>query len=332
MSTDVNIPKVGKLPKSVLIAVGVGAAGFIGWKYWQASKGTGADAGTVADGEFGAVDSSIPGVLGAVSPTNSYGDGGNTTDTGGTGPGRFTNNAQWTDYVVGKLSQSDQWSYTDIVVAIGNGIAGKPTTTMQQDILKAAVAIGGQPPEGAIVIVPGGNTGILVAPTNAHLQSVGTDSAVIAFNTVPGAVRYTVYRSGGGSSSVGVGSTSPITISGLSPNTSYTMTVAAQNAAGTDGPNSNSVSVKTAPLSLAKPNTPTIVKITGDAVVVNTGAIPHAGLYRWFLNGKSISTTAFAGATIAPLPRKTKYTVTVRAEAAGQPPGPTSNGKVFTTK
>jgi hypothetical protein len=174
MAEDVEIPKLGKAPKKILIpalslppprtsVIGTGKPG----------TEPGADAGTVADGEFGAVDSSIPGVLGAVSPTNSYGSGdtGNTGDTT-SGPGHFKTNGEWTDYVVGKLSQSDTWSYTDIVIAIGNGLAGRPTTTAQQDILRAAIAVGGQPPEGAIVIVPGGNTGITVAPDECP-SSVG---------------------------------------------------------------------------------------------------------------------------------------------------------------
>jgi hypothetical protein len=332
MADDVTVPALGKAPKKVLIPVAVGAAAFIAWKYWQARNGTGADAGSsVTDGEFGAVDSAIPGVLGAVSPTNSYGDGGNPNDNGdsGVGPGHFTNNGQWTDYVVGKLSQSDKWSYTDIVTAIGNGLAGRPTTTEQQDIIRAAIAVGGQPPEGAIIIVPGGNTGITIAPTNAHLQSVSTSAAVIAFNSVPGAVRYTVYASGGG---VGIGTTSPVTISGLKPNTTYTMNVAATSAAGTDGPRSNNVTVKTQATSLKAPGTPSLVKATGDALVVKTTAVSGATGYRWLISGKTAAISQGVQATLAPLHRKTRYSVSVRAMIAGQPDGPASASRTFSTK
>lgn len=331
---DVTIPKVGSVPKKFLIPVAVGAAAFIAWKFWQAKNGTGADAGTsIEDGEFGAVDSSVPGVIGAVSPTNQYGSGdsGNTND-GTDDPTRFTNNAQWTEYVTNKLVQSDRWSYADIVTAIGNGLAGKPTTNTQQDILRAAIAVGNQPPQGTIMIVSGGGTDLIVAPQNAHVQSVTSTTAVIAFTPVAGASRYTVYRSGGGASSVGIGATSPVTISGLTPNSTYTMNVAAMNAAGSDGPRSNNVTVKTPATALKAPSAPSLVNATNNSLVVKTGAVPGATGYRWLLGGRTGAISQGVQATLAPLPSKTKQSVSVRAMIGGQPDGPVSASRTFTTK
>lgn len=232
---DVEIPKVGKLPKKILIPLAVGLAGFVGWRYWQARNGAGADAGsTITDGEFGAVDSSIPGVAGAVSPTNSYGDSGNTGDGGVDDPTRFTNNAQWTDYVVGKLQQSDTWTYTDIVTAIGLGLAGKPTTDAQQAILRAALAIGGQPPSGAIVIVSGGNTPILIAPVGKLIVS-RPDHLTFQWGPVSGADHYVLTQTNGGQY---VATGTQYAVTGLSPNTSYTFKIAAATASGTLGPSS----------------------------------------------------------------------------------------------
>jgi hypothetical protein len=330
---DVDIPKIGPLPKKVLIPLAVGLAGFVAWRFWQAKKGTGADAGdsTVTDGDFGAVDSSIPGVVGAVSPTNSYGDSGNTTDNGDD-PTRFTNNAQWTEYVVGKLQQSDTWSYTDIVTAIGLGLAGKPTTTAQQSILRAALAIGGQPPSGAIVIVSGGNTSITVAPTGLKVTAVTQTTVSLSWNAVPGAASYRVYRSGA-STNVGSSTGTTIRIDGLQPATSYSFHVAALSSSAQAGPNSANVNAKTSAYALAKPSTPTVGSITKNSVKVSTKAVPHADGYRWYINGGtrgySESPTNYS---IGGLAAGHKYTVTVAADLAHQNPGPVSAGKTFTTK
>jgi hypothetical protein len=249
MPEDVTIPKVGKLPTKVLIPLAVGLVGFVGWRYWQARKGTGADAGTtITDGDFGAVDSSIPGVVGAVKPDNGYGDSGNTGDGGVDDPTRFTNNAQWTDYVVGKLQQSDTWSYSDIVAAIGLGLAGRPTTTAQQTILRAALAIGGQPPSGAIVIVSGGDTAPIVSPSSARLIVSRPDHLTFSWAPVAGADHYIVKQSGGGTF---LSPGTQYTVSGLKASTSYSFTVAAANAAGSTGPAAG-MSGKTAPVPVKK--------------------------------------------------------------------------------
>jgi hypothetical protein len=334
MAEDVEIPKVGKLPKKVLIPLAVGLAGFVAWRFWQARSGTGSDAGesTITDGEFGAVDSSIPGVIGAVSPTNSYGSGDSGNSSDGNDPTRFTNNSQWTDYVVGKLQQSETWSYTDIVTAIGLGLSGKPTTTAQQNILRAALAIGGQPPSGAITIVTGGNTSITVAPTGLAASSVTTDSAWLKWNAVPGATSYRVYRNGG-QDNVGTSNGTSFHVTGLNPNTSYTFTVKALSSSMQEGPASSSVSVKTVAKTLTAPATPTINSALRTAAVASTSTVPNAERYRWYLNGSQIGTSDSPSRhTIAPLTAGKTYSLAVRAEIANQPSGPMSGSRSFTTK
>lgn len=251
MADDIEIPKVGKLPKKVLIPLAVGLAGFVAWRFWVArSDAAAADQSTVEDGDFGAVDTAVPDTLNPF-PSSFSSPAGSTSTTGGgdrngdglIGPGEFTTNGEWTDYVVSKLTQSDQWTYTDIITALGNGLAGKPTTDLQQAILRAALAVGGQPPVGNITIVSGGNTPILVAPTGLAVQSVTTSAVTVKFNMVSGAAKYLVYRSGGGPVS---GTGSPITVGLLQPNTSYTMSISAVTAAGVEGPRSADITAKTA--------------------------------------------------------------------------------------
>jgi hypothetical protein len=334
MAEDIDVPKVGKFPKKIIIPIAVAAAAFVGYRYWVARNdtGTGEDA---AVSDF-AAEGTAPGVIGAVSPNNAYGG-----DTGATGDvsnplGRFTTNAEWTDYVVGKLQQSESWTYNEIVTAIGNGLAGKPTTTAQQDILRAAIAIGGNPPSGAITIVTGGNVPLTVAPGNARASAIGTDNVQISFDAVPGASSYQVYRSGV-SSIVGNGNSSPITVGGLRPTTTYYFTVAAVTAAGTLGPKSGTVTAKTKSISLAKPATPTISSLvatssTRGAAVAKTTAVPGADGYHWYLNGSIHGFTEGPAIQFTDLKRRTKYTVTVAADVSHQAQGPKSNGRTFTSK
>jgi hypothetical protein len=330
---DIEIPKLGKLPKKVVIPLAVGLAGFVAWRFWVSRQEAADGDTTVTDGEYGAVDSSIPGVIGAVSPTNSYGSdtGGDSSGDAGNDPTRFTSNAQWSDYVIGKLQQSESWTYNDIVTAIGNGLAGKPTSDSQQAILRAAIAVGGNPPSGSITIVSGGNTGITVAPGNVHVQSVTETSAVIAFNPVSGATQYVVYRSGA-SANVGVSSGSPITVSGLASNHSYTVQVAALNSAGSAGPKSATVAVKTKAYTLAKPATPTVSGITKTSVKPAVKAVAGADGYRWYINGGARGYSEAPTTTIGGLAPNKKYTVTVAADRTGQNPGAQSPGRAFTTK
>lgn len=329
MAEDVEIPKVGKLPKKVIIPLAVGLAGFVAWRFWAARNETSDGDSTITDGEFGAVDSSIPGVVGAVSPTNSYGSDSGATDDAGNDPTRFTTNAGWSNYVRSQL----QGSYEDsaIVAALGNYLGSQPLSTDQQTIVRAAIAVGGYPPVGSFSIISGGNTALTVAPGNVHVQSVAERSAVIAFNPVAGAARYNVYRSGI-SANVGTSNGSPITVSGLDSNKSYTVYVAGVSASGAVGPKSAGVTVKTKAYVLGKPSTPSVSGITKSTVQATTKTVSGADGYRWYINGGARGYSEAPTYKITGLSANKKYTVTVAADRTGQNPGPQSAGKSFTTK
>lgn len=239
MAEDVQVPVVGKLPqKKLLLFGGVAAVAFVGWRWWQ-SRQTADDTSTISDGEFGAVDSSIPDVLGAVSPTNSYGSDtgsdGDSTDTTG-----FTSNSQWTTYVRSQIS--DTYNDSDILAALGNFLAAKPTSTHQQTIVRAAIAVAGYPPVSGYALISGGDTAITVAPSGLKAITIRADHITMGWNAVAGATGYQL--SAGGQSITAAGLTG--TIGGLAAGTSYAFTVAALNGAGTPGPKSGAVSVKTA--------------------------------------------------------------------------------------
>lgn len=249
LTGKVDVPVLGSVDKRVLLGVGGVAAVFVGWKWWQARSGS-------YDPEAEAVDPGfedgglLPGVSGAVRPDNDYGLPGDneesTDDYGFTGK----TNSQWTQYVTTQLVQSDRWSYTDIVTALGQFLANKPLTTDQIAIVQAAIAIAGYPPEGSHVIIPGGNTPILVAPTGLT-GTADSDTAVsLRWSAVAGASGYQVFR--GSAQAASVSGTSA-TVTGLAPSGSYDFQVAAVAGGGQVGPKSSTVRVKTK----AKPTTTT---------------------------------------------------------------------------
>jgi hypothetical protein len=329
-----EIPKVGPLPKKAVIPLVVGITAYVGWRFWQSRQASSGDAeSTISDGEFGAIDSSVPGVIGAVSPTNQYGsDTGSTgTDTGGTDPTRFTNNQQWTEYVTEKLQQSDNWSYTDIVTAIGNGLAGKPTSDAQQAILRAALAVGGNPPAGAITIVSGGNTPLTVGVSNLHLQSATETVVILSWNPVAGADTYNVYREGQ-STNVGTTGTPTITMQGLNPNTTYRFRVTPMTSSHQAGPTSGYVTVKTKATTLGKAATPTVSAITATSARIATKAVSGAHGYLWYVSGRNQLYSESTSFVVTGLKPKTTYTVSVAAFIQQQTPGARSGTATFKTK
>ena len=98
-------------------------------------------------------------------------------------------------------------------------------------------------------------------PTIGTATNVGTNqpydngSATVAFTPDPtyAATSFTVTSSPGGFT--GTGTTSPVTVSGLSSNTAYTFTVVATNAVGSSpaSASSNSVTITTVPATPADP-------------------------------------------------------------------------------
>lgn len=330
LSGDVEIPAVGSVPKKVLVPVAVGAVAFVGWRFWLARNGVGNgdEPATISDGEFGAVDSAVPGVLGAVKDGNAYGSG-DTTPTGDQA-GAPTTNAAWSQLAIAQLNQGDKWSYADITSALGNYLGAQPLSTEQQTIVRAAIAVAGYPPVGTHSIVPGGNTPLTVAPTNVHLQEARATQLIVAFNPVPGATGYRVYLDGIGAN-VGSSAGSPITVSGLQPNTTHTVAVKGFTATS-DGPKSASITAKTLAVALAKPATPTVSSITARTAKVSTGRVANADGYRWYIDGNARGYSEAPTYTITGLTPNKRYTVTVAADRTNQNPGAHSAARAFTTK
>lgn len=239
---NINIPKLGKVPKIAVIGVAVLGIGYAGYRWYQSRQAVAdANATDTTTSDF-ADGGTLPTVVGGVTDDS----GSNTDDTGDTGatPTDFgfhgTTNDEWTQYAVNQLDVSDTWSYTDIVTALGNYLASRPLSTVQQSIVQAAIAVAGHPPVGTFNIIPGGNTSLTVAPAGVTVVPAQT-TAVVSFEPVAGAASYVVTVG----SKTASGSDSPITVTALTPATSYTFTVAGISTAGVAGPSSSPVTAKT---------------------------------------------------------------------------------------
>lgn len=326
---DVDVPKVGKMNKKILFPIIAVAAGFIGWKYYKSRTAVAA----AAPGDPGYVDpGTLPPVAGAVLPGGNYGSG---TSTNNQPSGdRPITNAQWTQLAVSQLTTGDgRWSASDILVALGNYLGGQPLSTTQQEIVRAARAAAGEPPEGYHVIVPGGNTPLKVAPTG--VSATATPTAIkVSFAPVPGAVTYNVYRSNTTNSGApsGTGSNSPVDLVGLTPNTSYTVQVAGVTAAGAVGPKSTAIKVKTAGVTIGTPAKPTVTGITSSSATLTTNPVPYANSYHWWVSGRLVHVGDGPVWTATGMRSKTRYTATVAADTTTGSPSKQSPVASFTTK
>lgn len=333
MGGEVKIPAIGPVNKKVLFGVGGAAAAFIGYSYYRARQNAAASASTDPT-DPGYVDPGVlPSVAGAVPADNSYGSGGaaapSTDDYGFHG----TTNSEWTQYTSTQLMQSDRWSYTDILQALGNYLAGKPLATLDQQIVQAAIAVGGPPPVGTHVVVSGGNTKITVAPTGLKVVSTTSTTATVSFTEVAGAGYYRGYHSDvPGNANVASSDRSPIVFSGLQPNKSYSFQVAADSTSDVPGPKSASVTGKTKAISLARPSTPHLVSAGVSSVKVSTGTVKGAQYYRWYVNGVAHGSSDTPVYTITGLKKATSYKVTVAADTTTNSPGPVSAAVSVKTK
>lgn len=331
MAEDVQVPKLGGVNKKILIGIAVVAGGYVGWRYYQASKANAATADSSTDP--GMTDpGTIPSVSGAVQPNNLYGGstgGGNSTQTSDSS--QITTNSQWSQYAIEQLSLGDRWTNSDIAAAVGNYLTGQPLSDEQQVIVRAAIAVAGYPPIGSHSIISGGNTDITIAPTGLNASAVTPTQANINFTAVSGAKTYNVYRAGYSVAS-GTSTSSPVVIAGLTPNTSYTVTVAAVSASGKVGPKSSPFTFKTSGVSLPKPNTPTAVSILNNRATFKTNTIPYATSYRWFMDGRLVNTTDAAAVTLTNLASRSSHTIAVQVDSTTGNPGPLSAAASFRTK
>src|SRR2546421_176650 len=121
MAENVDVPKVGKVDKKVIVPIVVAAAAFVGYRYWKARKD--AAAAPVDPGYEDLSGGLGPGVT---NPNPNVGLPDSSSSGTTTGGFRGTTNSEWSEFVTDRLQQDGRWSYSVIAVALGNFLSDKP--------------------------------------------------------------------------------------------------------------------------------------------------------------------------------------------------------------
>lgn len=180
MAGTVNLPFIGPTNKAMVYVAGVAGVGALGYAYWKKKKAA-TTAGTPAAGAipatgagygygygygYGAFSNQYepygygygPSGLGAYGgATGNYGYGyygaGEPVNT--EVPTAASTNAQWSEAAVTALTSAG-WTGQDVLSALGLYLTGAPVNATQAQIIQAAIAAEGYPPnQGASGYPPG---------------------------------------------------------------------------------------------------------------------------------------------------------------------------------
>ncbi len=182
------------------------------------------------------------------------------------------------------------------------------------------------------------------APTGVGATNVTPTSATINWTASTdnvGVTGYEVYVNGAATPVATTTGATTANLTGLSPQTTYAVTVKAKDAAGNVSAASGAFSLVTpaAPDTTAPtaPGTPTFASITGTSATVNwTASTDNVGVtgYEVYLNGAATPAATTTGATTANLTgltNATTYSVTVKAkDAAGNVSAASGTGTLKT--
>lgn len=166
-----------------------------------------------------------------------------------------------------------------------------------------------------------GDTTPPAAPINLRAASIGTAEIALTWNAATdniGVVSYEVYNA---SQLEGATNSTSYTVKGLTPDTSYSFSVTALDAAGNRSTPSSSLAVRTnaAPVETEPPTSPTglqLLSATSNSLTIawnaSTDNIAVAG-YDILLNGSVAASTTNTTYTLTGLNAATSYTILVRA-------------------
>lgn len=313
--------------KKVLVVVGVGALGFIAWK-WLSAPTSDEPVTTVTSG----TDEELAGtgIIGS-----NVGGGENVGNSSNTGANEIDSNNEWFNEAVERLSNGG-WNAQAVQSALGEFITGQALDSKEAEIVRAAVgAMGGYPPSGPMSIKEtAGPTDVskLPAPTGVKVVSSTASTIDLAWTAVPGAKQYRIYRSGA-SQNVAASVDTKAQVAGLKSNTSYTFYVAAGLDGEKMGPRSSGVSGKTKAMTLSKPGGLKVSSI-GKTSARLTWTPSGSGEYLIRRSGSSATWESVdAAITLSGLKPRTKYSYQVaQVQPGSRTPGPWSSYVTFTTK
>lgn len=326
----IDVPKVGPVNKAAVYGVGGAAALYVGWRWWKARQATASAAAAAAqstDGSF-ADAGTLPSVSGAVPADGSF--GGTTGGTGSDTTGQILTNSQWSNDALAKLTSTGSYDAGAVAAALGAYLTSQPLTSDQQAIVRAAIGVSGYPPVGTFSIIPGGDTGLSVAPSGLSATNVSTSSASIGFTGVPGATSYQVVVNGVPGAT---GASSPIPVTGLAQNTPYTVHVVAKTASGKTSPDSPSITFHTQVGPAGAVSGLKVTDRSNSTITLAWNPVPNAKGYRLFVNGhQNGNSVVYTAGAVRYLKANTSYTVGVQALNENNAPGPMATIKASTTR
>lgn len=192
--------------------------------------------------------------------------------------------------------------------------------------------------EASIECLPISTLGVASAPTNVNVTNVDITSATVSFDPSSSGdpTSYKVISSPG--NVVAVGTTSPIIVTGLSENTTYTFSVIAINPAGESSSSVSSIAVTTLPATV--PDTPTNVTVVSigknqATISFDTPDSNGSDIVQYIVTsypGEISASGTISPITVPGLTHSTQYTFTVKAvNAVGPSAESVSTDPAFTS-
>jgi len=181
VSTDLDVPAVGKVKKGYVIAGGAAVAGFVGYAWLTRARGSASGSG--GEGLTTADTATMPTVTTTTVPDNA--------DV-------ISTNAQWTQRAVELLANTGGWDASYIATTLGKFLARRGLTPAEEDVALAALATLGQPPQGGPYTVTAAPVAkpspivVVAAPAQLNVRRVSATVWALTWTPVPGATSYQV--------------------------------------------------------------------------------------------------------------------------------------------
>lgn len=328
-----DVPGVGKVKKRYIIIPAALAGTYVAYRWYQASR-TADDGPAASDGMYTSDDLSEYGLSTSGGSLSVGGNTGNTS-TDATNPNVIDDNREWSNEAIEKLTNQ---GYDGAVVsaALGEFLDRRALDKTEATIVRAALAVAGQPPEGrpwSVIEEAAQNTGTLPAPTNLRAWDVTNSTQIgMQWDPVPGALTYSIYRTDLGSEPVGSSLDTKFWARGLSPNKSYSFYVRPVGTTGKVGGKSSVYTAKTKAVVLAKPTGLKSSAVTKTSFRVTCSKVTGAQYYRWYVNGKPSGASDQPYRDFTGLKPNTTYKITVAADTTNQTPSPQSGALTVKTK